>query len=337
MRGLILAAAAAMITGCGGPRGPDPAVDRTDRAAAKGTTVYTCADGFRFSVRAAGDSAIVSLPRRSVTLAGAPAASGTRYAAAGITFWSKGPEAALHDEGTDHSGCTGRIAASPWEAAMMLGVDFRAVGQEPGWVLELDEGHWLRYVGDYGAVTMFAPAPTAQPAGDGGMTYRLRDGARELLATIRELPCQDVMSGQSFSHTVAIRMDEHELRGCGRPLMNGELTERYWKLTELGGKPARTPRHGREAHLRLRAEGGEAGGSTGCNSFGGHYELAGERIRFSRVVSTLMACDDPAINAQEAEFLRMLEAADRAVAVGDDLTLYAGDRVLARFAAVWLR
>jgi heat shock protein HslJ len=184
---------------------------------------------------------------------------------------------------------------------------------------------------------MFAEAPVSEPAEGGGLTYRLREGGRELLATIRELPCQDAMSGGAFSHTVAIRLDNRELRGCGRPLMSGELTERYWKLTELDGTPAVMPKHGREAHLRLRAEGGEAGGSTGCNSFGGHYELAGDRIRFSRMVSTLMACDDPAINTQEAAFLRMLESADRAVAVGDDLTLYAGDRAIARFVAVWLR
>ena len=336
MRGLLFAAAA-VLGGCSGSRAPSPAAELPDSTAAKGTTVYGCADGFRFSMRPEGDSAIVSLPRRLVSLPRTPAASGAKYAAGGITFWDKGREATLHVEGTEHAGCSGLAAGSPWEAAMMLGIDFRAVGQEPGWILDLDEGHWLRYVGDYGTVTLFDEAPNAETAPDGGITYRLRDGGRELLVTIRELPCQDVMSGESYSHTVAIRLDERELRGCGRPLMSGELTERYWKLTELGGKPAVTPAHGREAHLRLRAEGGEAGGSTGCNSFGGRYEREGDRIRFSRMVSTMMACDDPAIMTQETEFLRMLEAADRAVAVGDDLTLYTGYRPVARFAAVWLR
>ena len=331
-----LAAAAAVLAACTSrPPASPPAAGTVARAG--GTTVYACPGGLRFSTRTAADSILLSLPRRTVALRPVTAASGARYEGDGVTFWSKGEEAMLEADGTTHERCTAREAASPWEAAMMLGIDFRAVGQEPGWILDLDEGHWLRYVGNYGSLTLFTDAPVAEPAPDGGVIYRLRDGGRELTATLRELPCQDVMSGESFSHTVAIRFEESELRGCGRPLMSAELTERYWKLTELDGKPALTPKHGREAHLRLRAEGGEAGGSTGCNSFGGQYERQGDRIRFSRMVSTLMACDDPAINAQEAGFLRMLEQVDRAVAVGDDLTLYTGDRAVAKFVAVWLR
>jgi putative lipoprotein len=331
------AAIAAGLVGCSGSRAPEPTADRAAGGMAAGTTVYACADGFRFSARAEADSVAISSPRRSATLRRTRAASGAKYAGGEIVFWSKGAEASLDEGPITHTDCRARVASSPWEAAAMLGIDFRAVGQEPGWILELDEGRWLRFVGNYGELTMFGESPEAAPAPDGGVSYRLRDGGRELLATIRELPCQDAMSGESFSHTVAIRLDETELRGCGRPLMSGELTERYWKLTELNGKPALTPKHGREAHLRLRAEGREAGGSTGCNSFGGKYELDGDRIRFSRMVSTLMACDDPDINAQEAAFLRMLETADRAVAVGDELTLYAGERTAAWFVAVWLR
>ena len=303
-----------------------------------GPTVYTCTDGFRFAVRSHGDSADVSLPRRTVDLPGVPAASGARYEAQGVTFWSRGQEASLEADGAFHQGCAGRSAGSPWEAAMMRGIDFRAVGQEPGWVVELDEGEWLRYAGDYGATTLYAERPVAEPLpGGDGATYRVQDGGRELAVTIREAPCLDAMSGESFSHTVAVRLDGAERSGCGKPLMTGELTERYWRLVELNGRPAAAPAQGREPHLRLRTEGRQAAGSTGCNSFSGQYERRGDTLRFGRMATTLMACVDPAPGAQEQEFLRMLEAVDRGVAVGNDLTLYADQVPVARFEAVWLR
>ena len=55
-----------------------------------------------------------------------------------------------------HTGCRGRRAGDPWEEAALMGVQFRAVGQEPGWALDLLEGRWVRYVGDYGATRLYA-------------------------------------------------------------------------------------------------------------------------------------------------------------------------------------
>jgi hypothetical protein len=98
--------------------------------------VYTCADGFRFSTRPRNDSIVVSLPEGAVSLPPVTAASGARYWGGGVTFWSKGPEAGLEMPGATRSGCHGRPAGNPWEEALLLGIDFRALGQEPGWVLD---------------------------------------------------------------------------------------------------------------------------------------------------------------------------------------------------------
>ena len=59
----------------------------------------------------------------------------------------------------------------------------------------------------------------------------------------------------------------------------------------------------------------------------------GDRLRFGPIVTTLMACADTALAAQEREFLGMLELVDRSVVAGDEVTLYDGDRVVARFTA----
>jgi membrane-bound inhibitor of C-type lysozyme len=95
--------------------------------------VYACPDGFRFSIRPAGDSVVLSFPERTDTLPHVEATvSGAKYAAGGMVFWSKGKEASLEAGGASHTGCGGRAAGDPWEEAALMGVEFRAVGSADG-------------------------------------------------------------------------------------------------------------------------------------------------------------------------------------------------------------
>lgn len=113
------------------------------------------------------------------------------------------------------------------------------------------------------------------------------------------------------------------------------VTNTYWRLTELGGQAALPgPPSSREPHLRLTGDDSRASGATGCNSFNGRYTLDGERIRLGPLASTRMACLDPSMNRQEQAFLQALGAANRATVSGETLTLYEGDRIVARFVAV---
>jgi heat shock protein HslJ len=91
----------------------------------------------------------------------------------------------------------------------------------------------------------------------------------------------------------------------------------------------------REPHLRFQAADSHVAGSTGCNSLSGTFERHGDRLTFGRLVTTLMACTDPALASQERRLVELLTAVDRAATVGDRLTLYAHDHPVARFDAVY--
>ena len=65
----------------------------------------------------------------------------------------------------------------------------------------------------------------------------------------------------------------------------GELTNRYWKLTELDGRPV-VVGEGREPHLRFQAADSHVAGSTGCNSLSGTFERHGDRLSLGRMVTT---------------------------------------------------
>lgn len=109
-------------------------------------------------------------------------------------------------------------AASPWEAARRRGVDFRAVGQEPGWVLEVYNDSLVVLEADYGADRLAIPT-NAAPATGNAFTFDGREGGRMLSVVVTEAPCQDTMSGEAYPATVTVRLDgERSLQGCGRAL-----------------------------------------------------------------------------------------------------------------------
>lgn len=88
-----------------------------------------------------------------------------------------------------------------------------------------------------------------------------------------------------------------------------QIEDTYWVLTELMGKPvtAKQP-NGKDIHILLSKSGNRVQGFAGCNGFGGNYELKeGNRIAFSQMIGTLMACD--ALD-MENELLKVLQTAD---------------------------
>ena len=87
------------------------------------------------------------------------------------------------------------------------------------------------------------------------------------------------------------------------------ITEKYWKLIELNGNPVVVNESmRREPSITLRNDGNRVSGHGGCNSLNGTFEIGqGDRIKFSQMVSTLMACINMEI---ENGLIKALEMAD---------------------------
>jgi heat shock protein HslJ len=82
-----------------------------------------------------------------------------------------------------------------------------------------------------------------------------------------------------------------------------------WLLREVAGKPVAAPAEGAKApSLVFEHDGNKVNGFAGCNRFSGTCEfLGGERLHFSMMAATRMACPDMTV---EDEFLRALGTAD---------------------------
>lgn len=119
--------------------------------------------------------------------------------------------------------------------------------------------------------------------------------------------------------------------------MKGEpITEKYWKLKTLEGKVIKMAENqDREIYFILKTDDNRVRGFAGCNTITGNYKLEeGNRIRFSKMATTLMICPDVDVN--ESEFLKVFELADNYTIKDDVLSLNVGRRApLAVFEAVY--
>ena len=116
---------------------------------------------------------------------------------------------------------------------------------------------------------------------------------------------------------------------------DANLTETYWKLTELMGKPvAITPADKKEVHLKLRKEGSRVEGFGGCNGFGSTFVTRNNfDISFGTLTSTMIAC--PELDS-ENELFNVLKTVDNYYIKGDTLSFSkAKMATMARFAAVY--
>lgn len=110
-------------------------------------------------------------------------------------------------------------ALAPWNGVFFeLGRvhDVRAVGQEPGWLLQVRPGKEMRFTHGYGEGEVVTPGPVPGLEADGSLVYLARADGHTLQATVALTPCTDAMSGEGFPRTVTVVLDGKTFRGCGR-------------------------------------------------------------------------------------------------------------------------
>jgi uncharacterized membrane protein len=181
--------------------------------------VFNCGDTLSFTAHVTADSTWLFLKDTTVKVMPVPSASGARYEGSSYLYWSKGDEAILQKPTCSFMTCHSIPQERSWAAAQLRGVDFRALGQEPGWYLEITKNKQITYIGNYGRDTVTTPTPKPEINQQGKLTvYRYQTENHTLEIVITDSPCTDVMSGFSFPSTVEITVDGETYRGCGRSL-----------------------------------------------------------------------------------------------------------------------
>jgi putative lipoprotein len=103
-----------------------------------------------------------------------------------------------------------------WDGARAAGVDFRAVGQEPGWMIDIYTQNRIVALLDYGQTLIELPRTEPTYPVEGATRYETQGGGHTLSITYRRFPCQDAMSGEDYPASVEVVIDGRTLQGCGR-------------------------------------------------------------------------------------------------------------------------
>lgn len=114
--------------------------------------------------------------------------------------------------------------------------------------------------------------------------------------------------------------------------LDNAITDTYWKLFEVNGATVEAGTTQKEVFIRLVSESSRVEANGGCNGMGGTYELTNpNRIKFSQLIGTLMACENMEV---ENGLRRALETADSYHVQGDTLQLFRARMApLAKFVA----
>lgn len=109
------------------------------------------------------------------------------------------------------------------------------------------------------------------------------------------------------------------------------LEEKTWRLVAIESRKLQNV--SKIPYFVFDKASGKFSGNFGCNSGAGNYEIDGEKILFKEIITTEMACDEPAVSV-EREFLDALSKVNRFAIEKQNLKLYAGNKLLLTFNAL---
>ena len=183
------------------------------------TYVFNCQSAYDFTVKIEKETAWLFLPDTTVALAKQNKEPGDIYQTGRYTFWHRGDNSKLAVGNRNYENCRNSPSKALWEAAKLNGVDFRAVGNEPGWFLELKEGEELLLITNYGRDSYQFTTPPPQIDKKSAQTvYQTVNNGNTLTLIIEDQPCTDNMNGLRFESSVTVVLNGQKYVGCGRAL-----------------------------------------------------------------------------------------------------------------------
>ena len=187
-----------------------------------------------------------------------------------------------------------------------LTVYFKATGNEPFWGLKIgkDKTVFTSLIEGMESISFKSVEPIRAMDANVKM-YKLNNGKTSATVTIQQFDCQDSMSGEKSPYTVKVEINGKILNGCGKYITDYRLHD-IWVLEELNGKKVSLTDFQRELpRIEIHAAENRFMGFGGCNSISGSIFYEKDLLRFSNMISTLMAC---APGNKEDEFTKALQS-----------------------------
>ena len=189
---------------------------------------------------------------------------------------------------------------------------FKATGNEPFWGVKIGNDNIVFTSLIPGKESITFPAVDAIRAMDANVKmYKVSNDNVSGIITIQQLDCQDSMSGAISPYNVKVEIKNNselefkKLSGCGKYITDYRLYD-IWVLEELNGYKVFASDFQKEMpRIEINSTENRFSGYGGCNAISGQIFYEKDVLRFTRVLSTLMACPQ---GNKESEFTKALQS-----------------------------
>jgi len=185
------------------------------------------------------------------------------------------------------------IADSNYITQKKSGIDFFASGSNPEpWTLQMNFDHKITFRTQTHGHFQWFPIELVADASDNTTTYNSKD--QSLVLSISSLPCEEKHQKNDKTKQVNIVCNKITYTGCGGYLKNN-LLHNKWMLERIDDVELKRDNKKNESFIEFDLLKNKVSGNDGCNRFFGLISIEGDRIKFSTLASTRMACSSPAI------------------------------------------
>jgi heat shock protein HslJ len=150
--------------------------------------------------------------------------------------------------------------------------------------------------------------------------FSAEDHRHKVTIEVAKTVCLDQIKNRLYPDTVTLSIDDKKYTGCGgKP--DFLLMEKNWAISSVGGKQINE-----RSHLNLTfLPNGRITGDSGCNQFGGTYNLTQNGISISLLHITRKICIN-SLMQQEFNFLKLIsKTSDYIVEEKNKLILKSGN------------
>lgn len=188
---------------------------------------------------------------------------------------------------------------------------FTATGNEPFWGLKMGNEEIIFTSLILGKEKLvFTPVDAIKAMDANVKMYKVANETSTATITIQQVDCQNSMSGVISPYKVSIEiknnteLETKKIGGCGKYNTDYRLHD-IWVLEELNGFKVFVTDFQRELpRIEINSSENKFMGYGGCNAISGTIFYEKNLLRFSKVISTLMAC---APGNKEGEFTKALQ------------------------------
>ncbi|UUW08797.1 META domain-containing protein [Flavobacterium plurextorum] len=189
---------------------------------------------------------------------------------------------------------------------------FTATGNEPFWGLKMGNDNIVFTSLIPGKEKLvFTPVDAIRAMDANVKMYKASNETTSATITIQQVDCQDSMSGVISPYKVSIEIKNNtelqteKIGGCGKYNTDYRLHD-IWVLEELNGYKVFASDFQKEMpRIEINSTENRFSGYGGCNAISGQIFYEKGILRFTRVLSTLMACPQ---GNKESEFTKSLQS-----------------------------